>query len=322
MFTCPSPQPPRSKKLGLKLIRICVADFYPFPREASRRLTTYCFIDGSLEVKLPTIWTDGKAKQRLAKAAGAEPAGQMRGVALGDIDLHFVWQAWHLVTWTFTLCGRRATYCTQLALVTRLGFGGAASLCVAGVALGDIDLYFVWQAWLLVTSTFTLCGRRGTYGTQLALVTRLGAGGAASLCVAGVALGDIDLHFVWQAWHLVTSTFTLSGRRGTYGTSLCVAGVALGDIDLHFVWQAWHLVTWTFTLCVADIDLHFVWQAWHLVTWTFTLCGRSGTCGTQLAPVTRLGFRGAASLCVAGVALGDMDLHFVWLRTVNHCTWK
>eukprot|EP00435_Cladocopium_sp_Y103_P021541 s4817_g5.t1 len=133
------------------------------------------------------------------------------GVAFGDIDLHLVWQAWHLMTSTFTLCGRRGTYGIQLALVTRLGPGGAASLSVAGVAFGDIDLHFVWQAWHLVTSTFTVCGRVGTYGTQLALVTRLGPGGAASLCVAGVASGDIDLHLVWQAWHLVTSTFTLCG---------------------------------------------------------------------------------------------------------------
>ena len=42
---------------------------------------------------------------------------------------------------------------------------------------------------------------------------------AAALCVAGVALGDIHLRFTWQAWHLVTSTFVLRGRRGTYGTA-------------------------------------------------------------------------------------------------------
>ena len=24
---------------------------------------------------------------------------------------------------------------------------------------------------------------------------------AAAVCVAGVALGDIDFHFAWQAWH-------------------------------------------------------------------------------------------------------------------------
>ena len=28
-----------------------------------------------------------------------------------------------------------------------------------------------------------------------------------------------------------------------------VAGVAFGNIDAHFVWQAWHLVTWMLKLC-------------------------------------------------------------------------
>ena len=46
--------------------------------------------------------------------------------------------------------------------------------CVAGVALGDIHLRFTWQAWHWETSTFVLRGRRGTYGTGLALVARLG----------------------------------------------------------------------------------------------------------------------------------------------------
>ena len=74
--------------------------------------------------------------------------------------------------------------------LTALGCGAvvAASVCVAGVALADIGLRFAWQAWHLVTSAFvlrgkrgrhlltsilTLPGRRGTYGTGLALVTRL-----------------------------------------------------------------------------------------------------------------------------------------------------
>ena len=98
----------------------------------------------------------------------------MAGVALGDSDLRFAWQAWHLVTSTFTLRGRRGTYGTGLALVARLGPVVAASVCVAGVALGDIHVRFAWQAWYFATSTFTLRGRRGTYGTGLALVTRLG----------------------------------------------------------------------------------------------------------------------------------------------------
>ena len=61
---------------------------------------------------------------------------------------------------------------------------GVTALCVAGVALGDIDLYVAgvalvalgwlwWRAWV--------------------------SPGVAALCVAGVALGDIDLHFMWQA---------------------------------------------------------------------------------------------------------------------------
>ena len=63
------------------------------------------------------------------------------------------------------------------------------------------------------------------------------AGDAAKLCMAGVALGDIHLHLAWQAWHLVTSTFALRGRRCTWQhpPSSCVAGVALGDIGLALV---------------------------------------------------------------------------------------
>ena len=81
----------------------------------------------------------------------------------------------------------------------------------------------MWQAWHLTTSIVTLRGRRGTYGTELALAA-LGQPwrrDAAAFCVAGVALRDICLHFVWQAWHFVTSTFD--------PPSLCVAGVALDD---------------------------------------------------------------------------------------------
>jgi len=102
--------------------------------------------------------------------------------------------------------------------------GDAAQLCVAGVALGDIHLRFAWQAWHLVTSTFVLRGKRGTYGTGLAPVARLGALGRAWSPVT-------PPNFAWQAWHLVTSP------------SFCVAGVVLGHIHRRF---AWHLVTFTF----------------------------------------------------------------------------
>ena len=39
-------------------------------------------------------------------------------------------------------------------------------------------------------------------------MARLGTLVAAAVCVAGMALGDIDRHFAWQMWHLLTSTFT------------------------------------------------------------------------------------------------------------------
>ena len=79
-----------------------------------------------------------------------------------------------------------------------------------------------WRAWVPLSPDRRgrLCGRRGTWQHPV------------SCGVAGVALGDIDLHFVWQARHLRTSTFTLCGRRGRRGIwrhrpSLCVSGQAL-----------------------------------------------------------------------------------------------
>ena len=129
---------------------------------------------------------------------------------------------------------------------------------------------------------------------------------AAAVGVAGVALGDMDLHF----------------------------GVALGDIVLHFAWQAWHFyalmalgwlwwracfpvdaVVHAAAVGVAGValgdhmDLHFAWQAWHLWHWA----GSGGTLGSQLMPLLRRGtWRQQPPLCVAGVALGDINLHFAW----------
>ena len=83
---------------------------------------------------------------------------------------------------------------------------------MAGVALGDIDLQFAWQAWHL----WHWAGSGGALGSRLApWAPRL---------------------FAWQAWHWATSTYVLRGRRGTWQhrPSLCVAGVARGDIDPHF----------------------------------------------------------------------------------------
>ena len=90
---------------------------------------------------------------------------------------------------TQTLCGRRPAYGTGLALVARLVPVLAAAVCLAGVALGSIHILCgkrgTWR------HRPSLCGRRGNFGTGLALVARL---------VPVVAAAVI--HFVGQAWHL------------------------------------------------------------------------------------------------------------------------
>ena len=126
------------------------------------------------------------------------------------------------------------------------------------------------------------------------------------------AFGDIDVAFAWEAWRLATSNYVLRGRRGiSYGTglrlvarlglagrrgaaALCVAGVALMALGCVW-WHAWGLL-------VAGALRHFAWQAWRLWHW-------AGSGGALGRPVV---VRGAAALCVAGVALGDFDLRLAW----------
>jgi len=52
--------------------------------------------------------------------------------------------------------------------------------------------------------------------------------------VAGVALGDMDRHFVWQAWldAVDAASFGVAGLA-LGEPSLCVVGVAFGDMDGH-----------------------------------------------------------------------------------------
>ena len=133
---------------------------------------------------------------------------------------HFAWQAWDLVTSTLISRGRRGTishprsFCVAGTALTALGGAlgpglvvrdacdvrDAAALCIAGVALGDIHLDFTWQA-CTITHPRSFC---------------------VALCVAGVGLGDIHLDFTWQAWHNLTSTVVLRGRRLTHGTATVV----------------------------------------------------------------------------------------------------
>ena len=94
-----------------------------------------------------------------------------------------------------------------------VGRPGAAALCVASVALGDIHVPFASQTWHFATSTFH-------WRAWSPLVAR----GAAALCVAGVA--RMALGWIW--WRALIA-------RGA--AALCVAGVALGDIHLRFAWH-------------------------------------------------------------------------------------
>ena len=119
-------------------------------------------------------------------------------VSRGKRHLRFAWQAWHLATLTCIVRGRRVTCGTGLALTSQ---------------------YFAWQARHLVTSIFVSRGRRGTWCHP------------PSFRVAGVALGDIDLHCAWQVWPLwhwagsgdiliilsfCLAAFVSRGRRGTW----------------------------------------------------------------------------------------------------------
>ena len=63
-------------------------------------------------------------------------------------------------------------------------------------------------------------------------------------------------HFEWQVWHLVTSTFLcVAGvALGDINLRFCGAGVGLGDIDVAFAWQGGTCGTLSHTqLCHAQL---------------------------------------------------------------------
>jgi len=64
--------------------------------------------------------------------------------------------------------------------------------------------------------------------------------------VAGVALGDMYLHFAWQAWRL----WHWAGSGGALGSQLTPWTPRL------LAWQAWHLVTWIVLLCLSFLPRH------------------------------------------------------------------
>ena len=243
------------------------------------------------------------------------------GVALvlhppSHIHLRFAWQAWRLAKCTCVWRGRCGTCgtglalvaCLVAALVTRPGRRGTLRggrgtrrhwrpICAEVVALGDIYLRLAWQVWhLSLVARLVAVSRPERHGT---LRGRHGAWWhRRSICVASLALGDIDVPFAWQAWHLATCTCVWSGRRGTCGT--CGTGLALmarlvavsrpgrrGSLrGRRGAW--WHRRS----ICVAGVAL--------VLTSTFGLRGRRGA------------WRNVPAFGVAGVAL--VALGWLWWR--------
>ena len=170
--------------------------------------------------------------------------GQMAlGGALGPAwapvtPRHFAWQAWHKLTRTVILRGRRGTnshlpsFC--VAGVGQMALGGALGPAWAPVT----PRHFAWQAWHKLTRTVILRGRRGT-NSHLPSFCVAGVGQMALGGALGPAWAPVTpRHFAWQAWHKLTRSVVLRGRRGTNShlPSFCVVGVgqmalggALGD---------------------------------------------------------------------------------------------
>ena len=217
------------------------------------------------------------------------------GVAQTHIYSRFAWQAWHKLTSTIVLRGRRGAN----SHLPSFGVAGVALMAVGG-ALG-----LIWSpvAWHKLTSTIVLRGRRGTDGTGWRAWSDVVARDAAAVCVAGVAQTHIYYRFAWQGWHKFTSTIVLRGRRGTDGTG----------------WRTWSdlVARDTAALCVAGVaQTHiyhrFAWQAWHKLTSTIVSRGRRGTDGTGWRAWSDLVARDAAALCVAGVAQTHIYHRFAW----------
>ena len=89
--------------------------------------------------------------------------------------------------------------------------------------------------WLTILShAGTWRGRRGTW--------RHGS----SICVAGVALHEIDLRFGFQVYMALGWLMARLVRVSRLGRRVTLRGRCgiLGDMDSPFAWQAWHLATW------------------------------------------------------------------------------
>ena len=158
----------------------------------------------------------------------------------------------------------------------------------------------------MVLDLLTLRGRRGTYGTGLALVAR-----SVPTCPSG-------------------RRGFLRGRRGSWrhSSSFHVAGVVLGDIHLRFTWQAWYS-TYSHTTCSHTTYLHATYSRTTCTHTTYSCRRGTWRHGSSLcvAGVARMALGWlwwrarfprarvvAAAFCVAGVALGDIHLRFTRQR--------
>ena len=74
-------------------------------------------------------------------------------------------------------------------------------------------------------------------------------------------------------------------------------------------WRAWALLVVRDAAALGHIHLQFSWRSLHLVTCTFVLRGRRGTCGSGLGHGRRGTWSHPLALCMAGLALGDIDRH-------------
>jgi len=96
-----------------------------------------------------------------------------------------------------------------------------------------------------------------------------------SFCVASVALGDINLRFAGQAWHLATSTFVLRGRRGmwwhrrehtNFHTDLFHTHLSHTTLKTHLLYtQSFHTQPCTHPVSCRQL---FQAQLFHTQTWT------------------------------------------------------
>ena len=124
--------------------------------------------------------------------------------------------------------------------------------------------------------------------------------------------------------------------------TLCVAGVALGDMDCHFAWQAWHLRDWVTRWVAAGVRLVATHThrerhrdtATQRHTHTSPLVvpeaqsirpgGRNQTIAPRSLFIAPLGCYGrvilmaAADWRFAGHCIGFLLLHSLWLRCT---TW-